>query len=150
VNGNIAIRNSNALKIFSDGVGLNFTNAPGAFGTLDLQKTGDLNPSVRLGHSNFPARAFTIMTGDGTGPTSERITVLPSGEVGIGTTNPGSSSLLELSSTTQGLVLPRMTKAQRNAIASPVAGMAIYQTDNTPGLRVYNGTNWMRYTETAD
>lgn len=29
-------------------------------------------------------------------------------------------------------------------------GMAIYQTDNTPGLRVWNGTNWMRFTETAD
>lgn len=88
VNGGIAIRNNNSLKIFSDGVGLNFINAPGAFGTLDLQKTGDLNPSVRLGHSNFPARAFTIMTGNGTGGATERITVLPTGEVGIGTTSP--------------------------------------------------------------
>ncbi len=70
--------------------------------------------------------------------------------VGIGTSSPGASNLLELSSTSKGLVLPRMTKTQRNAIASPVAGMMIYQTDNTPGLRVYNGTNWMRYTETAD
>jgi hypothetical protein len=43
-----------------------------------------------------------------------------------------------------------MTKAQRDLIAAPVAGMAIYQTDNTPGLRVYNGANWMRFTETAD
>jgi hypothetical protein len=43
-----------------------------------------------------------------------------------------------------------MTKTQRDAISSPVAGLAIYQTDNTPGLRVYNGTNWMKYTETAD
>lgn len=72
------------------------------------------------------------------------------GNVGIGTSSPGVSSLLELSSTTKGLVLPRMTKAQRDAIASPVAGMAVYQIDNTPGLRVYNGTNWIRFTETAD
>ena len=43
-----------------------------------------------------------------------------------------------------------MTQAQRNAIATPVAGMAVYQTDAVPGLRVYNGTNWMRFTETAD
>ncbi len=84
VNGSIAIRNSNALKIYSDGIGMIFTNALGAFGTLDLQKTGDLNPSVRLGHSNFPARAFTILTGNGTGALTERITVLPTGEVGIG------------------------------------------------------------------
>lgn len=30
------------------------------------------------------------------------------------------------------------------------AGMAVYQTDNTPGLRVWNGTNWMKYTEATD
>lgn len=60
------------------------------------------------------------------------------------------SAALEVTSTTQGLLLPRMTKTQRDAIGSPVAGLAVYQTDNTPGLRVYNGTNWMRYTETAD
>jgi hypothetical protein len=46
-----------------------------------------------------------------------------------------------------------MTKAQRNAINGGVSipvGTVIYQTDNTPGLRVYNGSNWMRFTETAD
>ena len=72
------------------------------------------------------------------------------GNVGIGTTSPGTSNLLELASTTKGFVLPRMVKAQRNAIASPVAGMMIYQTDYIPGLRVYNGTNWMRFFETTD
>jgi hypothetical protein len=83
-------------------------------------------------------------------PSAERMRITRAGNVGIGTTSPGASSLLELSSNTKGVVLPRMTKTQRNAIASPVAGMVIYQTDNTPGLRVYDGTNWMRYTETAD
>jgi len=72
------------------------------------------------------------------------------GSVGIGTNTLGASSILDISSTTKGVVLPRMTQAQRNAIATPVAGMAIYQTDAVPGLRVYNGTNWMRFTETAD
>jgi hypothetical protein len=81
---------------------------------------------------------------------SNRMTIDSNGNVGIGTSSPGASSILDISSTTKGVVLPRMTKAQRDAIASPVAGMAIYQTDNTPGLRVYNGTNWMRFTETAD
>jgi len=70
--------------------------------------------------------------------------------VGIGTGSPGTSNLLELSSTSKGFVLPRMTKGQRNAITSDVAGMVIFQTDLTPGLRVYNGTNWMRFTETVD
>jgi hypothetical protein len=72
------------------------------------------------------------------------------GTVGIGAKPASASNILELTSTTQGFVLPRMTKAQRNAIATPVAGMAVYQTDNTPGLRVYNGTNWMSFNEAAD
>lgn len=76
--------------------------------------------------------------------------VFSTSSVNIGTTTADASAALQITSTTQGLLLPRMTKAQRDAIASPVAGLAIYQTDNTPGLRVYNGTNWMKYTETAD
>lgn len=72
------------------------------------------------------------------------------GGVGIGTNAPSAKAILDLTSTTKGLLLPRMTKTQRDAISSPPAGLAIYQTDNTPGLRVYNGTNWMKYTETTD
>lgn len=68
--------------------------------------------------------------------------------VGAGTQN--ASAAFEVLSTTQGLLLPRMTKTQRDAIASPAAGLAIYQTDNTPGLRVYNGTNWIKYSESTD
>lgn len=60
------------------------------------------------------------------------------------------SAAFEVRSTTKGLLLPRMTKTQRDAIASPIAGLAVFQTDNTPGLRVYNGTNWMKYTEAID
>lgn len=63
---------------------------------------------------------------------------------------PNVSTMLDIVSTTKGLGLPAMTKTQRDAISSPRAGLAIYQTDNTPGLRVYNGTNWMKYTETTD
>lgn len=63
---------------------------------------------------------------------------------------PAASAVLDIESTTKGLLLPRMTKTERDAIASPVAGLMVYQTDNTPGLRVFNGTNWMRFTETID
>lgn len=49
-----------------------------------------------------------------------------------------------------GVILPKMTKANRNLIPSPTSGTIVYQTDNTPGLRTYNGTNWIRYTETID
>jgi hypothetical protein len=65
-----------------------------------------------------------------------------SGAAGIGTTTPNSSSLLEIKSTTKGLLIPRMTQAQRNAITSPAKGLLIYQTDNTHGFYYYDGTAW--------
>ena len=80
----------------------------------------------------------------------KKFQVYDNGNVLIGGTAQNSCAILSITSTTQGVLLPRMTKTQRDAIASPVAGTAVYQTDNTPGLRVYNGTNWMRFTETAD
>ena len=70
--------------------------------------------------------------------------------VSIGSTAAATCAQLDITSTTRGLLLPRMTKTQRDAISTPLAGLAVYQTDNTPGLRVYNGTNWMRFTETID
>lgn len=72
------------------------------------------------------------------------------GQVGINNSIPAASAQLDISSTTKGVLLPRMTKTQRDAIASPALGLMVYQTDNTPGLRVYNGTNWMRFTQIAD
>ncbi|MBP2284032.1 nucleoside diphosphate kinase [Flavobacterium sp. CG_23.5] len=50
-------------------------------------------------------------------------------QVGIGTTSPSASSILDLTSTTQGLLTPRMTTAQRIAIASPADGLMVYDTD---------------------
>ncbi|MES2131429.1 MAG: hypothetical protein V4506_03710 [Bacteroidota bacterium] len=46
--------------------------------------------------------------------------------VGIGTTTPNPNSILELQSTTQGVLVPRMTSAQRLAIAIPTEGLLIY------------------------
>jgi hypothetical protein len=45
-----------------------------------------------------------------------------------------------------------MTKAQRNSLPdTPVtAGAMVFQSDNTPGLRMFNGTHWVRFTETND
>ncbi len=46
--------------------------------------------------------------------------------VGIGTTTPNPNSILEMQSTTQGVLVPRMTTAQRLAIASPTEGLMVY------------------------
>ena len=50
-------------------------------------------------------------------------------QVGIGTTTPNASSILDLTSSTQGLLTPRMTTAQRIAIVSPADGLMVYDTD---------------------
>ena len=69
--------------------------------------------------------------------------VFPStGSVGIGTTNPHPSSILEIKSFTQGILIPRMSMSQRNAISGPPVGLLIYQTDNNPGFYYFNGTTW--------
>ncbi len=49
-------------------------------------------------------------------------------------TLPDNSAMLDVKSTSQGLLIPRMTLAQRNAIASPATGLMVFQTDNTPGF----------------
>jgi hypothetical protein len=64
-------------------------------------------------------------------------------QVGIGTTTPDASSALDITSTTKGLLIPRMTNAQRLAIASPVAGLQLFVTDFDGGsFMFYDGTKW--------
>lgn len=72
-------------------------------------------------------------------------------QVGIGTTAPNASSELEIASplNDKGVLIPRMTQAQRNLIASPATSLLIYQTDNTPGFYYYNGTIWVGITAGA-
>ena len=69
------------------------------------------------------------------------------GAAGIGTTTPNASSLLEIKSTSKGLLIPRMTQTQRNAIATPATGLLIYQSDHTSGFYYYSGTAWTAVTQ---
>ncbi len=70
-------------------------------------------------------------------------------QVGIGTTTPAGSAQLDVSSTTKGFLLPRMTYIQRNAIASPVAGLMIWCNNCVAPageLQVFNGISWTNMT----
>ncbi len=69
--------------------------------------------------------------------------------MGIGTSSPHATAAVDVTSTTQGMLVPRMTFTQRNQIGTsstpaitPATGLLIYQTDNTPGFYFYNGTTW--------
>ena len=61
--------------------------------------------------------------------------------VGIGTTSPNASAKVEIASTTQGLLPPRMTTVQRDAIVSPAIGLVIFNT-TTNCLNFYIGNSW--------
>jgi hypothetical protein len=63
--------------------------------------------------------------------------------IGIGTTSPNSSAMLDVVSTSKGFLMPRMTSAQRAAIATPAAGLMVYETTSNT-VWVYNGSTWVQ------
>ncbi|MDC1327533.1 hypothetical protein N8252_04320 [Ulvibacter sp.] len=74
------------------------------------------------------------------------IPTIGSAQVGINTTNVDFSSILDIQSTDKGVLFPRLTAAQKNAMGSIPAGLMIYCSDccvnGTGSLYQYNGTNW--------
>jgi hypothetical protein len=78
------------------------------------------------------------------------ITTVLNAQTGIGTTAPNSAAKLDIASTDKGLLIPRMTKVQREAITlSAVAnGLMVYQTDDLVGFYVNTSTtttpSWTR------
>jgi hypothetical protein len=54
------------------------------------------------------------------------------------------SAILDISSTSKGILIPRMTAAQKGAIALPKNGLLIYQTDGVSGFWYYNGAAWVQ------
>ena len=64
------------------------------------------------------------------------------GSIGIGTTTPVTTAKLEIKSTTQGFLPPRMTSTERDAIVSPATGLLVYNL-TTNALNMYAGTNWV-------
>ena len=64
-------------------------------------------------------------------------------QVGINNETPDASAVLDVTSTTAGLLMPRMTNAQRQAISNPAAGLQVFVTDFNGGrFMFYDGTEW--------
>ena len=61
------------------------------------------------------------------------------------------SAILDVSSTAKGMLIPRMDKTQKNAIATPATGLLIYQTlPDSLGFHYYDGTQWIWLSGTSD
>ncbi|MCB0792357.1 MAG: hypothetical protein H6595_04840 [Flavobacteriales bacterium] len=85
---------------------------------------------MRFHHTLFAP--FLLLAASGSGQ----------GGVGINNPTPHASALLDLTSTNKGLLMPRMTTAQRSAIASPATGLLVF--DSTANAFYYfNGTVWV-------
>ncbi|MBM4159233.1 MAG: hypothetical protein FJ216_10720, partial [Ignavibacteria bacterium] len=97
---------------------------------------GDTNEIV-IGYDATGVGSNSVMLGN-----SNITKTILRGTIGLGTTSPNSSSIFDMTSTSKGLLIPRMNQTQRDAISSPATGLLIYQTDNTPGFYYYNGSIW--------
>ncbi len=110
-------------------------------GTMPVSKGG-------TGNSSFTAGS--IMFSDGSNITQDNANLFwddTNNRLGIGANSPNSSAILDVSSTSKGVLIPRMTSTQRNSIASPATGLLIYQTDASTGFYFYNGSSWMSVSE---
>ena len=70
-------------------------------------------------------------------------------QVGIGTTTPDQSAILELKSTDKGILLPRLTEVQRDNIINPKEGLLIYNTSNKC-FQFYKNSSWSACITTAN
>ena len=69
--------------------------------------------------------------------------------VGVNTTNPDPSAVLDVQSNSKGMLIPRLTTAQRNLIASPATGLLIFDT-NTGSFWFKSATNWIELVDTLN
>jgi uncharacterized protein (TIGR02145 family) len=109
-----------------------------------------ISPNEGIDFGKLPSSPFSAWMQAGYNASStDPISLQPlGGNVGIGILSPASSAKLDVSSTTQGFLTPRMTAAQRIAIASPAEGLLVYQTNVPAGFYFYKAGVWTSLSET--
>jgi hypothetical protein len=114
--------NGGTQSISVNGTGnvTNFYGNSGAIGQRIVSQTGQ---SIHIAPSTTGGQTLVI----------EGVSVV---------TSINSSSILQVNSTTQGFLPPRMTTTQKNAIASPAAGLMVYDTTLNV-ISYFNGTSWI-------
>lgn len=102
--------------------------------TIADYKIGDASSGIAGSGSVNQVAKFTSSSGIGDSVITDNGT-----SVGINNTSPSASALLDLTSTARGFLPPRMTTTQRDLIASPAAGLVIYNT-TTSALNVFTSS----------
>jgi uncharacterized protein (TIGR02145 family) len=111
-------------------------------GVLRVGRADSPTEGIDFGKSEVTPFSGWIQSGFN-GNTSDPLSLQPlGGRVGIGVLSPNTSAVLDVSSTTQGFLPPRMTLVQRDAIANPAAGLIIFNT-TTNSLEIRNSSVWV-------
>jgi hypothetical protein len=71
-------------------------------------------------------------------------TIYTSSKLSVGSLPQNLSAIIEVASTTQGILFPRMTNTQRESIVSPTPGLFVFCTDFPDGLFMYKSTGWLQ------
>ena len=151
--GNIAI-GGEALALNTSGL----SNTAIGGGALSSNETGEFNTAIgylanvvsdsltnatAIGNGAIVSASNTIQLGN-TAVTAVKTSgaITAGGKIIAGASSASSTSaVMEANSTTQGFLPPRLTTTQRDAIATPAAGLTIWNSTNTQ-LEVYDGTYW--------
>jgi hypothetical protein len=70
------------------------------------------------------------------------------GAVGIGVSVPDASSVLDVNSQAKGMLMPRLTTSQKNAISNPATGLLVYDLDKA-AIYLFDGYAWRRLSVTS-
>jgi hypothetical protein len=157
----VGTSNTERMRIDSAGnVGIGTSSISGGGGGTILNVSGATAASFRVSNSISGDALDAFITG-GIGylqtataiplvfrtNAAERMRIDSAGNVGIGTSSPNASAILDAQSTTKGVRMPNMTTTQKNAIASPAAGLMVFDT-TLAKLCVYTGAAWETITST--
>lgn len=112
--------------------------------TLELESNGGLTTSLAFHRAGYSVSciysddgSLAFQVGGG-----EKIRITPY-NTGIGTSSPNSSAVLDVASTTQGFLPPRMNDAEMNSILSPAAGLMVWNND-IGSIFVFDGGSWRK------
>jgi len=122
----------------------NTTGSQNTFiGTAANVGSNNLTNATAIGYGAIVNTSNTIQLGNSLITDVITSGTITAGALGIGTTIPAASAALDITSTTKGLLMPRMTNAQRQAISNPAAGLQVFVTDFEGGrFMFYDGTEW--------
>lgn len=149
---------SQYIKLLEKDVGIGTTAPSSKLHILD--NSFSVNPAIRVTHDpGFSPQSIEVSAGafDGGGTiavdtnailmfkrgTSESMRITGNGSIGVGTTSPDASALLDMRSTTQGFLPPAMLQSERDAISSPANGLMIFNRD-TEEINVFTSSNGWR------